>query len=245
MKRSFLVGGIVASALVSAALAQTVEGLDLQAIQERATSTAETLKGFLGESNPRADAAKDDASAASEAAFIQMKALDASSLPGEPGGTVDLDELIAGSKQLFASQKSAPMFIAFASLSMPEKSLKTMIDDVRRAGGVVVFRGFPGNNAKLFSASILKVVDRDTQANVAIDPRLFRAFDVTAAPTYIAVSTDFTPCENGFDCKSDVPPHDRLVGNVTVRFALNRFVEGRGPGAAVAAVALKKFEGAE
>src|SRR3546814_5785758 len=75
----------------------------------------------------------------------------------------------------------------------------------------------------------------DDFANIGIDPRLFRAFDVQAVPTYVAVSSDFDLCA-GFSCRTKVPPHDRMIGNVTVEYALSSFAEGNGPGARVAAV---------
>ena len=44
-----------------------------------------------------------------------------------------------------------PMFIVFASLSMPEASLTRLIADTTKAGGVVVFRGFPGGSTNTVS----------------------------------------------------------------------------------------------
>src|SRR3546814_2264620 len=86
-----------------------------------------------------------------------------------------------------------------------------------------------------------KIVDReDDFANIGIDPRLFRAFDVQAVPTYVAVSSDFDLCA-GFSCRTKVPPHDRMIGNVTVEYALSSFAEGNGPGARVAAVGLSNL----
>ncbi|MFX6201839.1 TrbC family F-type conjugative pilus assembly protein, partial [Acinetobacter baumannii] len=78
-------------------------------------------------------------------------------------------------------------------------------------------------------------------ASIGIDPRLFRAFDVQAVPTYITVSSDFDLCA-GFSCQTKVPPYDRMIGNVTVEYALSTFAEGSGPGARVAAVALSNMK---
>ena len=55
----------------------------------------------------------------------------------------------------------APQLIAFASLSMPPKALRQLIEDTARAGGVVVFRGFPNNSMKEFSQALGKIVDRE------------------------------------------------------------------------------------
>ena len=50
-------------------------------------------------------------------------------------------------------------------------------------------------------------------------------------------STDFTPCD-GLTCRSDPPPFDSMVGNVTVRYALETFAQENGPGALMARTAL-------
>src|SRR3546814_8432960 len=85
--------------------------------------------------------------------------------------------MLAASKELEASDKGAPQLIVFASLSMPEQSLKQLIRDTAKAGGTVVFNGFPGNSMKAFQQGIMKVVDnQDAYGSIGIDPRLFRAF---------------------------------------------------------------------
>jgi conjugal transfer pilus assembly protein TrbC len=85
------------------------------------------------------------------------------------------------------------------------------------------------------------VVERDQFANIGIDPRLFRAFDVQVVPTYVAVSSDFDLCA-GFSCTTKLPPYDRMIGNVTVEYALSTFASGNGPGARIAAVALSNMK---
>ena len=123
---------------------------------------------------------------------------------------------------------------------MPPASLKQLIADTARAGGVVVFRGFPNNSAKEFVSRLGQVVQKGDMPNIGIDPRLFRAFNVQAVPTYVAVSSDFDLC-SGLSCKSQVPAHDRMTGNVSVRYVLDTFVAAHGPGAGVSAVALRNM----
>ena len=137
----------------------------------------------------------------------------------------------------------APRFIAFASTSMPPATLRQMIDDVGRAGGVLVFRGLPQNSAKALTAALAKVA-REGEAldGVGIDPRLFRAFAIDAVPAYVVTTSDFDLCD-GFDCRTEVPPHDRMTGNVTAAHVLETFASGGGPGARIAAQHLKRFEG--
>ena len=135
-----------------------------------------------------------------------------------------------------------PRFIAFASLSMPPAALRAMADDVGRAGGVVVLRGLPGGSAKTLTAALAKVAaDGGKLDAVGIDPRLFRAFGVEAVPTYVVSSSDFDLCD-GFECRTQVPPHDRMSGNVSVSYALETFAQGGGPGALLASQHLARLQ---
>ncbi len=224
---------------VSALLAQTVDGIDIQGIKQRSADLQADAEAFVNQVKDRGDAFREDAGTVREAGLENMQRVAKSDLPKGPAGPVDFDEIVKGaSSNLAAGKGEAPQFIVFASLSMPPQSLKQLIGDTARAGGVVVFRGFPNNSMKEFAGRLGKIVDRqDDFANVGIDPRLFRAFDVQAVPTYVAVSTDFDLCA-GFSCQTKVPPYDRLIGNVSVQYALEQFAEGNGPGARVAAVGL-------
>jgi type-F conjugative transfer system pilin assembly protein TrbC len=62
------------------------------------------------------------------------------------------------------------MLIAFASLSMPPESLKRMIADVSKAGGMVVFRGFSPGGPKPFMAALHEAIGDTSGAHVSIDP---------------------------------------------------------------------------
>jgi conjugal transfer pilus assembly protein TrbC len=117
-----------------------------------------------------------------------------------------------------------------------------MIDDVGRAGGVVVLRGLPQNSAKALTAALANVARPGEQlTGVGIDPRLFRAFGVETVPTYVVTGSDFDLCD-GFDCVTAVPPHDRMTGNVSAAYALETFARGDGPGALIAAQHLARLE---
>jgi len=116
---------------------------------------------------------------------------------------------------------------------------------VSRAGGIVVFRGFQNNSVKLFSAAMMKIVDKgQSTSGIGIDPRLFRAFNITAVPAYVVTTTDFTLCD-GFSCTTPLPPHDHISGNVTAEFALEKFRAGGGPGAAASRIYLKRLNAAQ
>ncbi len=233
---------LLGTAGVSALLAQTVDGVDVQAVKKRAADLAAEAQAFVDQVKDRGDQFREDAAATRASGTENMRRVAAQDLPKGPAGPVDFDEIVRGAAQnASANGGEAPQFIAFASLSMPDDALKQLVRDTAAAGGVVVFRGFPNNSAKEFVARLSKVVDKGQLASIGIDPRLFRAFEVQAVPTYVTVSSDFDLCA-GFSCATKVPPYDRMIGNVTVEYALSTFAEGNGPGARVAAVALSNVK---
>ena len=233
---------LLGTAGVSALLAQSVDGVDIQAVKKRSAELAAEAEAFVDQVKDRGDRFREDAASVRDGGTDNMRRVAAQDLPKGPSGPVDFDEIVQGAaKNTNANGGEAPQFIAFASLSMPDDALKQLVRDTAAAGGVVVFRGFPNNSAKEFVARLSKVVDKGQLASIGIDPRLFRAFQVQAVPTYVSVSSDFDLCA-GFSCTTKVPPYDRMIGNVTVEYALSTFAEGNGPGARVAAVALSNMK---
>mgnify|MGYP001278457847 CR=1 FL=1 len=167
-------------ALVSAAIAQTVEGLDLGVIRKRAAEEHKDADTFVQSVMERGKPFEQEAQALRASAMETVARTSPTELPKEPDGPVDFDALVAGAAaNQEAFEGSGPLFIVFASLSMPKASLGRLIADTSAAGGVVAFRGFPGNDAKAFIAGMKGVLTApEQQAHVAIDPRLFRAFAV-------------------------------------------------------------------
>jgi conjugal transfer pilus assembly protein TrbC len=229
-------------ALVSAAVAQTVEGVDIGAIRARAQEERQEADVFVRSVMERGKPHEAEAEEVRAASMEALAKISPADLPKGPEGPIDFDALIAGAAtNSSAFEGSGPLFIVFASLSMPKDSLSRLIADTAAAGGIVAFRGFPGNDAKAFVAGMKAVLKSpESQAHIAIDPRLFRAFAVEAVPTYVVVSSEFELCE-GLKCRTAIPAHDRMVGNVTTEYALETFAEARGPGAAIAAVALARL----
>lgn len=237
---AFGITALLATAGLSA-LAQTVDGLDVQTVKKRAADLAAEAQAFVDQVKDRGDEFREEATVVRKSGMDNMQRVAATDLPKGPDGKIDFDELVQGAaKNANVPGGDAPQFIVFASLSMPPASLKQLIADTAKAGGVVVFRGFPNNSAKEFVSRLGQVVQKDDMPNIGIDPRLFRAFNVQAVPTYVAVSSDFDLCA-GFSCQTKVPPYDRMTGNVTVEYALSSFADGNGPGARVAAVGLSNM----
>lgn len=223
------------------ALAQSVDGIDIDRIMGAASTGNPDAEALAREVAARAEALRADAEAAARDGHQNMQQ-NAGAVRGASVGPVDFDELLSTSIQNQSDRGGSPFLIVFASLSMPEESLKRLIRDTSRAGGMVVFNGFPGNSMKAFQQGILKVVENNADyANIGIDPRLFRAFHVTAVPTVVVVTSDFDPCD-GFNCATQLPPFDRMSGNVPLEYVLETFGSGNGPGAAIARQALSRLQ---
>jgi conjugal transfer pilus assembly protein TrbC len=228
--------------------AQTADqDIDLEAIRARAREQSADAQHLAAAARKRAQDMAADAQQSTQAAQANgatyAKAVRAAS--AEPSKVAfDFDTLVAETATFDGARMGeAPRFIAFASLSMPTAALAQMIADVPRAGGVVVFRGFPQGSAKLFTQSLGKALaGKSASQAVGIDPRLFSAFGIESVPAYIVAASDFDLCD-GFDCRTNVPPHDRMSGNVTTEYALQRFADGGGPGAQIARLHLDRLKG--
>ncbi|PKB25325.1 conjugal transfer pilus assembly protein TrbC [Novosphingobium kunmingense] len=236
------------AAAFAGATAQTASSdLDLEAIRARAASQAGEADALAASARARAEKLANEAkaSAASAEAHGKRYVSEAAKVrrPASPDSTFDFDKILADVGTMTSEgMGQAPRFIAFASTSMPPAALRAMIDDVARAGGVVVFRGLPQNSAKALTAALAKVAKPGEQLDgVGIDPRLFRAFGIEAVPAYVVTSSDFDLCD-GFDCVGPLPPHDRMIGNVTAGYALETFARGGGPGALLATQHLARLE---
>jgi len=235
------------AAAFAGAAAQTANSdLDLEAIRARAASQAGEADALAASARARAEKLTDEAKASAASAETHGKRYVSEAAKAKrpsPDSTFDFDKMLADASTMTSENMGqAPRFIAFASTSMPPASLRAMIDDVARAGGVVVFRGLPQNSAKALTAALSKVARPGEQLDgVGIDPRLFRAFGVEAVPAYVVTSSDFDLCD-GFNCVGPLPPHDRMIGNVTAGYALETFARGGGPGALLAAQHLARLE---
>lgn len=240
-KIAMLLAGAGLLSGMTAVFAQSMDGFDPDAIEARADQFREDAQALFEYATTNAETHTEEAQAVVQQGQQSIEGLDVSQIAGGQG-PFDFDEMVAGAKAGMAKPEGAPLFIAFASLSMPEEALSKMIEDTTKAGGVVVFRGFSAGNPQGFIQGIRKVVDQAGASNVAIDPRLFRSFGVDRVPTFVALSSDFEPCDQ-LDCVTAPPPHDRIAGNVSVSYVLETFANANGPGAPVSRLALRNMKG--
>lgn len=242
MKKQLFIG-LIALLLAGAgiAYAQTVDGLDIQAVLKGKDEQSADAEALANELAKRGEMMREEVQGTVDGGQANL-ANAAELMKGQSGGPIDFDEIIKTATSGSEDLQEAPQLVVFASLSMPEQSLKALIRDTAAAGGTVVFRGFPGNSMKAFQQGIMKVVDnKDDYGNIGIDPRLFRAFDVKSVPAIVVVTSSFDLCD-GFNCTTQVPPFDVMTGNVTLGFALETFAQGNGPGAAIAGQALSRLK---
>jgi len=236
---------LTAAGFAAVAAQDTDSELDLEEIRARAGEFTEDAEALATSVRSRAETLVEDARSTQSEAQANRAAYVASVGAESSGEVLDFDAMV---RDQAAAERSAlgtsPRFIAFASLSMPEASLKALVQDMARAGGVTVLRGFPGGNADLFKRRLASIwSDGSETGSLGIDPRLFRAFAIEAAPSFIMLGGDYSPCD-GFDCTSHVPAHDRIAGNVSVVYVLETFAGGGGPGASAARHHLTQLEGA-
>ena len=242
----FALGLLASTAALGGALAQTAApDIDLEAIRARAASEVGEADALAAQARARASAVTAEATAsAQDGKSNGLRYADEPKPRPKPGDpTFDFDRMVLDAGDMAKQgMGEAPRFIAFASLSMPAPALRQMMDDVTRAGGVVVFRGLTQGSAKVMTDALARVLKPGEQMDgVGIDPRLFRAFGIEAVPAYVVSSSDFDLCD-GFDCTTAVPPFDRMSGNVTTAHALTAFAQGGGPGAKLAAQHLARLE---
>jgi conjugal transfer pilus assembly protein TrbC len=141
---------------------------------------------------------------------MQTKAAEAISL---------VNELENIEKNIF-SQKENVDFYMFASFGLSNSLLRQMLDYAKIYNGVIVFRGIENNSFKQTAEHIKSLSKEGEEAAIIIDPTLFKQFEVERVPAYILVKRE--KCPVGISCK---PSYDKITGNITPKYALEKFAE--------------------
>ncbi len=89
----------------------------------------------------------------------------------------------------------------FVSLSMPESLLKQYDVIAKKIGAKLVLKGFKNNSFK-------ETIKYTQKIAIEVDPVAFKKFGVTSVPSFVL---------------SDNDKFDKLVGNVSINYALTRF----------------------
>jgi type-F conjugative transfer system pilin assembly protein TrbC len=120
-----------------------------------------------------------------------------------------------------SSTSHSPLFYAFISFSLPDTSLKELAYQLKRMGktnGVMVLRGLDQDSFKQTAKHIQSLNKEGVKA--IIHPKLFNFFNVTQVPTYV-----FSCKKRDREREGKKRVYDKLIGNVTAQYALERFKE--------------------
>ena len=132
----------------------------------------------------------------------------------------------------------------FASFSMPEPSLQALLTDASALGIPVVFNGFVDNSVLATEQRVRSIYEgSDISHGFIIDPTLFTRFEISAVPTLVSTMVNLDVCETQ-GCDADhAPDHDRVAGNVPLRFLLEVIAKGDTPNAVPVQVIMETADG--
>ncbi len=115
--------------------------------------------------------------------------------------------------------KAGSLYI-FVSFSLGEKALLNLAQHAKAYGATLALRGFiEGSYAKTVQA--LQNIILKTGEGFIIDPDLFSLFSITAVPTYVLAK----PFQLAAQTRTQTPLHDRLMGHVSIAYALESFAK--------------------
>ena len=145
---------------------------------------------------------------------------------------------------------ATPEILIFTSLSVPVASWRQWADDAARTGAPLVLRGVGAVGLPTTARAIRdRLGDRNvgtrigSGASIAIDPRLFRLFDIARVPVVVVVPGGVAPCESRGCSDDPAPDHDLVAGNIGLAAALQAIAAEGEAGRAVAKAHLARLRG--
>lgn len=134
-----------------------------------------------------------------------------------------IDQVFSGyeqiKKQSTCSQNKKDGFYIFVSLSIPKNLLEQYDQIAKQIGAQLVIRGFKNNSFK-------DTIEVTQKLAMQVDPMAFKKFGVTSVPSFVL---------------ADDSTFDKLVGNVSIKYALEQF-ENQGDLKAQATEYLKRLK---
>ena len=157
-----------------------------------------------------------------------------------------------------ARRPASAEVLIFTSLSVPAASWRQWANDAARSGAPLVLRGVAPEGLRRTAADIRARLGGHeagprigSGAGIAIDPRLFRLFEIAHVPAVVVVPGGVPACENrgcfdpgsGSGAGLPAPPHDRIAGNIGLAAALQAIAAAGEAGRAVAKAHLARLRG--
>jgi conjugal transfer pilus assembly protein TrbC len=116
--------------------------------------------------------------------------------------------------------KPRPALQIFVSGSMPKSLLRDYAKEASIYGGVLVFRGLPKGSMIKLTELVRDISDEDYPAAMQIDDESFTVYGVNSVPAIILSQNE------GFgQIERQIPKHDKIYGNVPIRYALESFAK--------------------
>ena len=116
--------------------------------------------------------------------------------------------------------KPRPALQIFVSSSMPKSLLRDYAKEASIYGGVLVFRGLPKGSMIKLTELVRDISDEDYPAAMQIDDESFAMYGVDLVPAIILSQNE------GFgQIERQIPKHDKIYGNVPIRYALESFAK--------------------
>ncbi len=178
-------------------------------------------------------------------------------VPGNSGGTAPLPAE-RHSNSFAARRPASAEVLIFTSLSVPATSWRQWADDAARTGAPLVLRGVAPEGLRQTAADIrvrlggheagpriggARPGPRAGRASIAIDPLLFRLFDIARVPAVVVVPGGVLACESRGCSDDPAPPHDRIAGNIGLVAALEAIAAEGEAGREVAKAHLERMTG--
>ena len=126
------------------------------------------------------------------------------------------------SKEYFGEDmlKPRPSLQIFVSSSMPKSLLRSYAKEASIYGGVLVFRGLPNGSMIKLTELVRDISDEEYPAAMQIDDESFAMYGVDSVPAIILSQNE------GFgQIEKQNPKHDKIYGNVPIRYALESFAK--------------------
>jgi len=121
------------------------------------------------------------------------------------------------------STRSGSRFYVFVSFSMPDVTLRRLMQQAKRIGAPLVLRGMVENDMNKTRIKVGQLLDADKNGNtnieggLSIDPTLYERFGISVVPSFVLADAPVQAC-NQTGCPT--PDFVRLAGDVTLQYVL-------------------------
>ena len=186
---------------------------------------------------------------AEELARVPLPSVNIDALP-QPATRAPIDigaiaqgfEAAAPSPLAALQSAGRPALLVFVSFSMPEASLRRLVDQASKAGATLVLRGFVDGSLQTTVARIQGLIG-ERKVGFQIDPQAFDRFSIAATPTFVLVKAGAVPAPCATGTCVPTAQFVSVVGDVSVDYALRFVAESAAAFAPDARTVLARMKG--